>query len=166
LFVWWCMSGGQNDQTPGNAGPEANLDIQFGLGMSFPTPGTFYSTGGSPPFQPDARTQSNSNEPYDDVRGIPIHSADVLILFRSICLLSGYNLCWHCAMGMYRRPFRRATAMTSKPVRTNPPFLSLYITIWAQVSSSRTSCPGTDLRLVSSAQGLCNSCLQRIWLAW
>jgi tripeptidyl-peptidase-1 len=63
------MSGGQNDQTPGNAGPEANLDTQFGLGMSFPTPGTFYSTGGSPPFVPDARTLADSNEPYDDVRG-------------------------------------------------------------------------------------------------
>ncbi|KAN0115995.1 Peptidase S8/S53 domain containing protein [Russula decolorans] len=66
LVVRWCMSGGQNDQTPGNAGPEANLDTQFGLGMSFPTPGTFYSTGGAPPFTPDAHTTGNSNEPYDD----------------------------------------------------------------------------------------------------
>jgi hypothetical protein len=70
LFVRWYVLGGQNDQTPGNAGPEANLDTQFGLGMSFPTPGTFYSTGGSPPFVPDAHTPGNSNEPYDDVRGI------------------------------------------------------------------------------------------------
>ncbi|KAF8498223.1 hypothetical protein F5888DRAFT_1803139 [Russula emetica] len=64
------MSGGQNDQTPANAGPEANLDTQFGLGMSFPTPGTFYSTGGSTPFVPDALTPADSNEPYDYVRGI------------------------------------------------------------------------------------------------
>ena len=64
------MLGGQNDQTPGNAGPEANLDTQFGLGISFPTPGTFYSTGGTPPFTPDAHTTGNSNEPYDDVRYI------------------------------------------------------------------------------------------------
>ncbi|KAH9008252.1 tripeptidyl peptidase A [Lactarius hengduanensis] len=56
--------GGQNDQD--EAGAEANLDVQFGLGISFPTPGTFYSTGGSPPFIPDANTPENTNEPYQD----------------------------------------------------------------------------------------------------
>lgn len=65
-FETVLVNGGQNDQTPGNAGPEANLDTQFGFGMSFPTPGTFYSTGGTPPFTQDARTPENTNEPYDD----------------------------------------------------------------------------------------------------
>lgn len=68
--VWSCMSGGENDQTPADAGPEADLDTQYGFGMSFPTPGTFYSTGGSPPFQADEHTTADSNEPYDDVRSI------------------------------------------------------------------------------------------------
>ena len=68
---------------------------------------------------------------------VPIYSTDVLILFRSVCPLSGYSLCWHYVMGIYRRPFRRATAMTSKPVRTNFLFLSLYITMSARVSKSR-----------------------------
>jgi hypothetical protein len=67
---------------------------------------------------------------------VPIYSADVLILFRSACL-SGYSLCWHCVMGMCRRPFRRVTAMTSKLVRTNFPFLALYITMLARVSNNR-----------------------------
>jgi hypothetical protein len=69
LFVWGCMSGGQIDQTLGDAGVEANLDTQYGFGLAFPTPGTFYSTGGSPPFDPDANTPTDTNEPYDDVRG-------------------------------------------------------------------------------------------------
>ncbi|KAH9039448.1 subtilisin-like protein [Lactarius deliciosus] len=57
------------DQVPAavdEAGPEADLDVQFGLGISFPTPGTFYSTGGRPPFIPDANTPENTNEPYQD----------------------------------------------------------------------------------------------------
>jgi tripeptidyl-peptidase I len=45
-------------------GIEANLDVQFASGISFPTPGTFYSTGGRPPFKPDEHTTMNSNEPY------------------------------------------------------------------------------------------------------
>ncbi|KAH8986019.1 subtilisin-like protein [Lactarius akahatsu] len=60
------INGGQNNQTLDEAGPEADLDVQFGLGISFPTPGTFYSTGGRPPFIPDANTPENTNEPYQD----------------------------------------------------------------------------------------------------
>ncbi|KAH9059746.1 peptidase S8/S53 domain-containing protein, partial [Lactarius vividus] len=60
------INGGQNNQTLDEAGPEADLDVQFGLGVSFPTPGTFYSTGGRPPFIPDANTPENTNEPYQD----------------------------------------------------------------------------------------------------
>jgi len=60
------VNGGLNNQALAKAGPEANLDVQFGLGVSFPTPGTFYSTGGSPPFEPDAKTLTNTNEPYSE----------------------------------------------------------------------------------------------------
>jgi hypothetical protein len=82
------MSGGQADQTLDDAGPEADLDTQYGFGLSFPTPGTFYSTGGSPPFNLDANTPTDTNEPYDDVRSISpwpffFNSADVLMLARS-----------------------------------------------------------------------------------
>jgi tripeptidyl-peptidase-1 len=66
----WHVADGQNDQSLDKVGPEANLDTQFGFGLSFPTPGTFYSTAGSPPFNPDLKTQSNTNEPYDDVRDV------------------------------------------------------------------------------------------------
>jgi tripeptidyl-peptidase-1 len=59
------ISNGQNDQTLSNAGPEGNLDTQFGFGLTYPTPGTFYSTGGSPPFTADDTTPTNTNEPYD-----------------------------------------------------------------------------------------------------
>ncbi|KAI0287619.1 tripeptidyl peptidase A [Russula brevipes] len=56
------IDGGKNEQI--QAGAEANLDVQFALGISFPTPGTFYSTGGYPPFNPDKYTVWNTNEPY------------------------------------------------------------------------------------------------------
>jgi tripeptidyl-peptidase-1 len=49
-------------------GGEANLDVQFALGISFPTPGTFYSTGRRAPFKPDQDTTINTNEPYMTVR--------------------------------------------------------------------------------------------------
>lgn len=76
------MAGGQNDQTLQDAGIEANLDVQFGLGLTFPTPGTFYSVGGSPPFNPSANTPTNTNEPYDNVRGVSpfFHSVGLLTL--------------------------------------------------------------------------------------
>jgi tripeptidyl-peptidase-1 len=60
------IKGGQNSQDLDKVGPEANLDTQFAFGLTYPTPGTFYSTGGSPPFTPDVTTPNNTNEPYDD----------------------------------------------------------------------------------------------------
>ena len=45
---------------------QANLDIQYTEGISFPTPNIYYSTGGSPPFNPDDNTPTNTNEPYLD----------------------------------------------------------------------------------------------------
>lgn len=58
------VNGGGNDQN--SPGVEANLDIQYTIGMSFPTPNIYYSTGGSPPFNPDSQTPTNTNEPYLD----------------------------------------------------------------------------------------------------
>ncbi|GJE91255.1 subtilisin-like protein [Phanerochaete sordida] len=58
------VNGGGNNQN--QPGVEANLDIQYTEGMSFPTPNIYYSTGGSPPFTPDSNTPTNTNEPYLD----------------------------------------------------------------------------------------------------
>ncbi|KAI0252044.1 tripeptidyl peptidase A [Lactifluus subvellereus] len=63
------INGGLNNQTLSQAGGEADLDVQFALGISFPTPGTFYSTGGRPPFISDLNTPINTNEPYTEWLG-------------------------------------------------------------------------------------------------
>ncbi|KAJ7126440.1 subtilisin-like protein [Mycena crocata] len=62
------INGGTNNQTLSVAGEEANLDTQFAFGISYPTPGTFWSTGGRPPFYSDAHTPiaKDTNEPYLD----------------------------------------------------------------------------------------------------
>ncbi|KAI0316450.1 tripeptidyl peptidase A [Amylostereum chailletii] len=60
------VNGGQNNQSTDEAGAEANLDVQFAFGLTFPTPGTFFSTGGRPPFIPDQNTPTDTNEPYDE----------------------------------------------------------------------------------------------------
>lgn len=57
------FNGGLNTQN--NPGVEANLDIQTAAGLTFPTPNTFFTTGGSPPFIPDSNTPTDTNEPYD-----------------------------------------------------------------------------------------------------
>jgi hypothetical protein len=80
-LVLWCAADGQNDQTLADAGPEADLDTQFGLGLTFPTPGTFYSTGGSPPFTADALTPTNTNEPYDNVSCTFYHTEVLTLRF-------------------------------------------------------------------------------------
>ncbi|KAG6910772.1 hypothetical protein DXG01_007659 [Tephrocybe rancida] len=54
---------GLNNQTLSQAGAEANLDVQFAFGV---LQGTFYTTGGRPPFVPDVGTPTNTNEPYQD----------------------------------------------------------------------------------------------------
>ncbi|KAF9039632.1 subtilisin-like protein [Hymenopellis radicata] len=58
------VNDGEDDQS--DPGVEANLDIQYTVGLSFPTPNIYYSTGGSPPFIPDSDTSTNTNEPYLD----------------------------------------------------------------------------------------------------
>ncbi|OBZ70390.1 Tripeptidyl-peptidase sed2 [Grifola frondosa] len=65
-FKTILINGGLNNQTLSEAGAEADLDTQFAFGLTFPTPGTFFSTGGSPPFKPDVLTPDNSNEPYTE----------------------------------------------------------------------------------------------------
>ncbi|EMD32617.1 hypothetical protein CERSUDRAFT_118652 [Gelatoporia subvermispora B] len=58
------VNGGENNQTLSEAGDEANLDTQFAFGITFPTPATFFTTAGSPPFIPDIGTPTDTNEPY------------------------------------------------------------------------------------------------------
>lgn len=45
-------------------GIEGSLDAEYVLGLSYPVPLVTYSTGGLPPWQPDAGYQFNTNEPY------------------------------------------------------------------------------------------------------
>jgi tripeptidyl-peptidase-1 len=45
-FTVEYVKGGENKQDPGTAGGEANLDIQFGMAVGFPTNVVYYSTGG------------------------------------------------------------------------------------------------------------------------
>ncbi|KAJ6560453.1 tripeptidyl peptidase A [Mycena capillaripes] len=58
-----AIHGGINNQTLSVAGEEANLDTQFAFGISYPTPGTFWSTGGRPPFHPDGHTPTGNSFP-------------------------------------------------------------------------------------------------------
>ncbi|KAF8330248.1 subtilisin-like protein [Amanita rubescens] len=58
------VTGGKDPQTPSSAGVEADLDVEVAFGLTFPIPGTFYSTNGTPPFKPDQITPFNTNEPY------------------------------------------------------------------------------------------------------
>ncbi|KAI5787277.1 putative tripeptidyl-peptidase [Geopyxis carbonaria] len=57
---------GINDQNPKdiNSIGEANLDIQYTVGISYPTPNTYFSTPGRPPFIPDLDVTENDSEPY------------------------------------------------------------------------------------------------------
>ncbi|KAJ3923716.1 subtilisin-like protein [Lentinula edodes] len=63
-FTVLSVAGGQNNQTLSEAGDEADLDIEFGFGITFPINGTFFTTAGSPPFIPDLNTPTDTNEPY------------------------------------------------------------------------------------------------------
>jgi tripeptidyl-peptidase-1 len=46
------------------------MPVQYAFGLTFPTPATVFTTGGSPPFIPDGNTPTDTNEPYLDVRTI------------------------------------------------------------------------------------------------
>ncbi|KAF9266300.1 tripeptidyl peptidase A [Marasmius fiardii PR-910] len=65
-FKFVPVKGGLNSQNLSEAGIEANLDVQFAFGLSFPIKSTFWSTAGRPPFIPDATETENTNEPYND----------------------------------------------------------------------------------------------------
>lgn len=65
------IAGGTNDQSQENATAlengtelEGNLDAETILGISWPTPLTAFTTGGSPPYTPDLNTPTDTNEPY------------------------------------------------------------------------------------------------------
>ncbi|KAG8739824.1 hypothetical protein FRC10_005085 [Ceratobasidium sp. 414] len=56
-FAFESVNGGLDNQAV--PGSEANLDIQYGSAISYPTPNTFYSTGGR-----GRSDTSTTNEPY------------------------------------------------------------------------------------------------------
>lgn len=61
------FNGGQNDQSSGSDSTEANLDVQFIVGVSAPLPVTEFSTAGLGPLVPDLSEPSlaeDTNEPY------------------------------------------------------------------------------------------------------
>ncbi|KAF8264517.1 subtilisin-like protein [Lactarius quietus] len=58
------INGGGNNT--GKPSYEGNVDMEYSVALTYPTPHTFYSTGGQPPFMPDSNTVSNNNEPYLD----------------------------------------------------------------------------------------------------
>ncbi|OJA15326.1 hypothetical protein AZE42_03348 [Rhizopogon vesiculosus] len=63
-YTFVAVHDGTNNQSYEAAGLEANLDTQVAFALSWPTPATFYSTGGKPPFDPDSPESDNTNEPY------------------------------------------------------------------------------------------------------
>ena len=89
---------------------EANLDTQFAFGLTFPTPGTFYSTAGRPPFIPDIGTTTDTNEPYLIV-SIFIRTSRRMTDFSCDSGLSLFSL-----RNIPLNPFRLAMVMTSKLV--------------------------------------------------
>lgn len=56
------IPGGQNSQNLSESGIEAAIDTQFAYGLTYPTPGVYWSTRGTPPFIPDAKYPENGNE--------------------------------------------------------------------------------------------------------
>ncbi|KAK5288536.1 hypothetical protein LTR16_003374 [Cryomyces antarcticus] len=70
-FAVDVIDNGDNQQTPNTpaqlaAGKdlEGNLDAETILAIDYPTPLVAYTTGGAPPFVPDAFTPTDTNEPY------------------------------------------------------------------------------------------------------
>ncbi|KAF8912397.1 peptidase S8/S53 domain-containing protein [Mucidula mucida] len=64
-FETVLVHGGVNDQS--KPGDEANLDIQYTIGISAPTKNVYYSTGGlASEYKPDSLSPTNTNEPYLD----------------------------------------------------------------------------------------------------
>ncbi|KAG7091987.1 hypothetical protein E1B28_008374 [Marasmius oreades] len=78
-FTTVRVNGGGDDQSI--PGVEANLDIQYTVGISAPIPNTYYSTGGSPPFNPDSNTPTNTNEPYLDWLNFILSQSSIPLVF-------------------------------------------------------------------------------------
>ena len=74
--------GGLNNQSQAAAGDEADLDVQFAFGITYPTNSTFFSTGGRPPYIPDfSEPDQNFNEPYEDVSTLAILVAVLFLTY-------------------------------------------------------------------------------------
>lgn len=94
---------GWNNQSYEAAGGEANLDTQFAFGLTYPTPATLYSTGGSPPFTPDAVTPTNDNEPYANVCFAPCTLLQIC-LSSIVVDYSGWTTCYLKNISLRRSP--------------------------------------------------------------
>lgn len=70
-FTVEFVNGGTNPQDPGKAGSEANLDMQFGMAVSYPLKAVYYSTGGrGEKLGSDGKPvegELDDNEPYLDL---------------------------------------------------------------------------------------------------
>lgn len=58
------INGGSNS---GSAGVEADLDIEYTVGLTYPLKNVFLATGGQPPYDPSPDDPDNGNEPYLDL---------------------------------------------------------------------------------------------------
>lgn len=58
------INGGSNS---GAAGIEADLDIEYTVGLTYPMKNVFLATGGQPPYDPSPDDPDNGNEPYLDL---------------------------------------------------------------------------------------------------
>lgn len=67
MVHWFSIAGGQNSQNLSESGVEAAIDTQLAYGLAYPIPGVYWSTRGTPPFVPDAKSLENGNE----VRELP-----------------------------------------------------------------------------------------------
>ncbi|KAI9860422.1 MAG: vesicle formation at the endoplasmic reticulum [Trichoglossum hirsutum] len=68
-FTVISINGGRNDQNSTLDDAEANLDVQYGIALSYPVPSTYYTTGGLGLLVPDLDQPTpadNLNEPYLD----------------------------------------------------------------------------------------------------
>jgi tripeptidyl-peptidase I len=70
-FLEISIAGGSVSQAPDNGTGaqdlghiEGDLDAEWVIGMSYPTPLTAYSTGGVSPFKPDGTESVDTNEPF------------------------------------------------------------------------------------------------------
>ncbi|QRV73000.1 tripeptidyl-peptidase I [Ceratobasidium sp. AG-Ba] len=63
-FTVESVNGGINPQDPEEAGGEAQLDVQYAGGISYPVQNIYYTTAGRPPHINTTGTPDNNSEPY------------------------------------------------------------------------------------------------------